>query len=371
MEKLELPSTRFHFPPGFRFHPSDEELIIHYLQNKVTSHPLPATVIAEIDLYKYNPWELPRLFLNPFTLPLFYIPYIPFIFHIHSTSLLNTPLFMCAEKALFGEDEWYFFSPRDRKYPNGARPNRAAASGYWKATGTDKPILAFGGSKSIGVKKSLVFYTGRPPKGVKTDWTMSEYRLPDAAIKLPRLKGSMRLDDWVLCRVRRKVNIPKYADDQEKQSSEPVWYSQSPKVEIARPMSKYSTSMNMDHLYGDCQAIASLLAGQSLPAMENIRSISFQGSNNSPGAVPNIYDQVNTLKRTSVEDDVTGDLIQPQKKQKEDITDEDLLLGTLETNQYNERRNQDDLFNLQVSDCMIDFPELNDWALKHLLTALP
>ncbi|OWM84176.1 NAC domain-containing protein 2-like isoform X2 [Punica granatum] len=334
MEKLELPSTRFHFPPGFRFHPSDEELIIHYLQNKVTSHPLPATVIAEIDLYKYNPWELPQ-------------------------------------KALFGEDEWYFFSPRDRKYPNGARPNRAAASGYWKATGTDKPILAFGGSKSIGVKKSLVFYTGRPPKGVKTDWTMSEYRLPDAAIKLPRLKGSMRLDDWVLCRVRRKVNIPKYADDQEKQSSEPVWYSQSPKVEIARPMSKYSTSMNMDHLYGDCQAIASLLAGQSLPAMENIRSISFQGSNNSPGAVPNIYDQVNTLKRTSVEDDVTGDLIQPQKKQKEDITDEDLLLGTLETNQYNERRNQDDLFNLQVSDCMIDFPELNDWALKHLLTALP
>ena len=79
--------------------------------------------------------------------------------------------------ACFGENEWYFFSPRDRKYPNGARPNRAAASGYWKATGTDKPITAPGGSRKVGVKKALVFYKGRPPKGIKTHWIMHEYRL--------------------------------------------------------------------------------------------------------------------------------------------------------------------------------------------------
>lgn len=82
-------------------------------------------------------------------------------------------------KATFGEQEWYFFSPRDRKYPNGARPNRAATSGYWKATGTDKPILTSNGAQKVGVKKALVFYGGKPPKGIKTNWIMHEYRLVD------------------------------------------------------------------------------------------------------------------------------------------------------------------------------------------------
>lgn len=159
-------------PPGFRFHPSDEELIVHYLRKKVTSSPLPASLIAEIDLYKYNPWELPS-------------------------------------QALFGEEEWYFFTPRDRKYPNGVRPNRATSSGYWKATGTDKPILTSCGMKSIGVKKSLVFYKGRPTKGSKTDWTMHEYRLHDSMISSSKQRGSMRLDDWVLCRVRQKTSSTK------------------------------------------------------------------------------------------------------------------------------------------------------------------
>lgn len=102
----------------------------------------------------------------------------------------------CTEKAIFGEREWYFFSPRDRKYPNGARPNRAAASGYWKATGTDKPIHGIGGAHKIGVKKALVFYKGRAPKGVKTNWIMHEYRLTDSGISPTHhthRKGSLRV----------------------------------------------------------------------------------------------------------------------------------------------------------------------------------
>ena len=106
-----------------------------------------------------------------------------------------------AGKATFGEQEWYFFSPRDRKYPNGARPNRAATSGYWKATGTDKPILTSNGAQKVGVKKALVFYGGKPPKGIKTNWIMHEYRLiennsspkPPAADSANKKGGSLRV----------------------------------------------------------------------------------------------------------------------------------------------------------------------------------
>ncbi|CAL5355042.1 unnamed protein product [Camellia sinensis] len=157
-------------PPGFRFHPTDEELIIYYLRNQAMSRPCPVSIIPEVDIYKFDPWELP-------------------------------------EKAEFGENEWYFFSPRDRKYPNGARPNRAAVSGYWKATGTDKSI--YSGSKYVGIKKALVFYKGKPPKGAKTDWIMHEYRLNDSTRPTSRQNGSlsMRLDDWVLCRIYKKKNM--------------------------------------------------------------------------------------------------------------------------------------------------------------------
>lgn len=175
-------------PPGFRFHPTDEELVIHYLKKKAASAPLPVAIIAEVDLYKFDPWELPA-------------------------------------KASFGEQEWYFFSPRDRKYPNGARPNRAATSGYWKATGTDKPVVtsaASGGTQKVGVKKALVFYGGKPPKGIKTNWIMHEYRLADntksTSMKPPgcsdvaNKKGSLRLDDWVLCRIYKKNNSQRPMD---------------------------------------------------------------------------------------------------------------------------------------------------------------
>nr|QBM78856.1 NAC5 domain protein [Pinus massoniana] len=158
-------------PPGFRFHPTDEELVIHYLKKKVSCSPLPASIITEIDLYKYDPWELPA-------------------------------------KASYGEQEWYFFSPRNRKYPNGDRPNRSAGSGYWKATGTDKPIVIMSGTASlqnVGVKKSLVFYRGSPLKSLKTNWIMHEYRLAETMSTRKR-KGSLRLDDWVLCRIYKKVS---------------------------------------------------------------------------------------------------------------------------------------------------------------------
>ena len=75
------------------------------------------------------------------------------------------------------------FSIREEKYPNGCISHRETVSGYWKATGKDKPI--FGGARSnltnqpiiVGMKKTLVFYRGKPPHGSRTDWIMHEYRL--------------------------------------------------------------------------------------------------------------------------------------------------------------------------------------------------
>lgn len=155
------PLSELRLPPGFRFFPTDEELLVQYLCRKVAGHNFSLQIIGDIDLYKFDPWVLPS-------------------------------------KAMFGEKEWYFFSPRDRKYPNGSRPNRVAGSGYWKATGTDKIISSQG--KKVGIKKALVFYVGKAPKGTKTNWIMHEYRLIDAS----RKTGSTKLDDWVLCRIYKK-----------------------------------------------------------------------------------------------------------------------------------------------------------------------
>ncbi|KAL3691308.1 hypothetical protein R1sor_004959 [Riccia sorocarpa] len=187
------PAAQLHLPPGFRFHPTDEELVLHYLGPKAEAYVFSLPVIADVDLYKHDPWDLPGM-------------YPP-------------------DKAIFGEREWYFFSPRDRKYPNGARPNRAAGSGYWKATGTDKPIYRTKDVKTpakIGVKKALVFYKGRAPKGVKTNWIMHEYRLAENGISPTHhvhRKGSLRLDDWVLCRIYKKsTNAQRVGKERESSS---------------------------------------------------------------------------------------------------------------------------------------------------------
>jgi hypothetical protein len=73
------------------------------------------------------------------------------------------------------QNDWYFFSFKDRKYPTGTRTNRATMAGFWKATGRDKAVHER--SRLIGMRKTLVFYKGRAPNGQKTDWIMHEYRL--------------------------------------------------------------------------------------------------------------------------------------------------------------------------------------------------
>lgn len=49
------------FPPGFRFHPTDEELVLYYLKRKICRRSLKLDIIGEIDLYKWDPEDLPGM----------------------------------------------------------------------------------------------------------------------------------------------------------------------------------------------------------------------------------------------------------------------------------------------------------------------
>ncbi|KAJ6740546.1 PROTEIN CUP-SHAPED COTYLEDON 2-RELATED [Salix purpurea] len=145
-------------PPGFRFHPRDEELVCDYLMKKVSC--CDSLLMIEVDLNRCEPWDIP-------------------------------------DTACVGGKEWYFYSQRDRKYATGLRTNRATASGYWKATGKDRHILREG--TLVGMRKTLVFYQGRAPKGKKTDWVMHEFRLEGPLLGRPNFFSEK--EDWVLCRV--------------------------------------------------------------------------------------------------------------------------------------------------------------------------
>ncbi|KAJ1395523.1 NAC domain [Sesbania bispinosa] len=144
--------------PGFRFCPTDEELISYYLRKKLDGHEESVQVISEVELCKYEPWDLP------------------------------------AKSFIQSDNEWFFFSPRGRKYPNGSQSKRATECGYWKATGKERNVKS--GSNIIGTKRTLVFHLGRAPKGERTEWIMHEYCINDKS-----------QDSLVVCRLKRNTEF--------------------------------------------------------------------------------------------------------------------------------------------------------------------
>ena len=49
-------------PPGFRFYPSDEELVCHYLYKKIANQEALRGTLVEIDLHTCEPWQLPGMY---------------------------------------------------------------------------------------------------------------------------------------------------------------------------------------------------------------------------------------------------------------------------------------------------------------------
>jgi hypothetical protein len=61
-------NTFSHVPPGFRFHPTDEELVDYYLRKKIASKRIDLDVIKDVDLYKIEPWDLQGINFGAYSL---------------------------------------------------------------------------------------------------------------------------------------------------------------------------------------------------------------------------------------------------------------------------------------------------------------
>nr|ALC79051.1 NAC transcription factors 74 [Manihot esculenta] len=162
--------------PGFRFYPTEEELVSFYLLNKLEAKRPDLDLVVDkiipvLDIYEFNPWQLPQ----------------------HAGDLFSRD-----------PEQWFFFIPRQESEARGGRPKRLTTAGYWKATGS--PGNVYSNNRSIGMKRTMVFYTGRAPNGRKTEWKMNEYKAIDAeSSSSSSAAASLTLrHEFSLCRVYKK-----------------------------------------------------------------------------------------------------------------------------------------------------------------------
>ncbi|KAL0716256.1 hypothetical protein Bca4012_065578 [Brassica carinata] len=197
--------------PGFRFHPTDEELVMYYLKRKICKRKLRVSAIGVVDVYKFDPEELP------------------------GQSVLKT-----------GDRQWFYFTPRSRKYPNAARSGRCTTTGYWKATGKDR-VISYN-SRSVGLKKTLVFYRGRAPTGQRTDWVMHEYTMDED--ELGRCKNAKEY--YALYKLFKKSGAgPKNGEEYGAPFQEEEWVDDEDGDDIAvpeEPVVRYEDTRRVDNV---------------------------------------------------------------------------------------------------------------------------
>ncbi|XP_033134980.1 NAC domain-containing protein 5-like isoform X1 [Brassica rapa] len=145
---------------GFRFRPTDEELVEHYLRpkNNGGGSTTSSQVINTVNICNLDPWELPPL-----------------------------------SRMASSDQVWYFFGRKESRYNRGERQKRKTKSGFWKKTGKTLPITRKSGNhETIGEKRVLIFYTN----GSRSNWVMHEYR---ASCLSPNDSGA-----YTICKVQFK-----------------------------------------------------------------------------------------------------------------------------------------------------------------------
>ena len=137
-------------PVGFRFNPTDDELVTHFLRNRNLGKPTPFNAVKECDLYgKKEPWEIWDMFSA-----------------VDGSRVVR---------------ELYFFT-KLKTYNNGRRIDRRVGSGTWKKEHQLKtPGL-------VGVEKSRFTYENNDDKSSKSSsssssksgrngkWNLIEYK---------------------------------------------------------------------------------------------------------------------------------------------------------------------------------------------------
>uniref|UniRef100_N1R0H2 NAC domain-containing protein 29 n=1 Tax=Aegilops tauschii TaxID=37682 RepID=N1R0H2_AEGTA len=174
----------FRPPPGFRFMPTEDEMIRYYLLPKLQGRAyVPNNAIIEDSVYQCHPDGLTSKYMD---------------------------------RGQAGRS-FYFLSPRERKYKNGVRPRRDTKDrlGRWKAsTGKtdergggdvrkEERVAGDGTTKYCKSGLAYFYFRGRGEKEKKSGWLMQELTVPEYEIKLPEKggPGGPTLDRYVMYKI--------------------------------------------------------------------------------------------------------------------------------------------------------------------------
>ncbi|KAF8118093.1 hypothetical protein N665_0006s0093 [Sinapis alba] len=160
VEKRIMVNGSMKLPVGYRFHPTEQELILHYLLPKAFASSLPSSIIPVYDVF----------FSHPLTFP--------------------------------GDQEerqrYFFCKKRQEVSSNEHKIKISSGNGYWKPIMKEREIIACG--RTIGVRRTLVFHgTNNSSSNCnKTRWCMTEYSLAGFA------STKAVLGEWAVYKVYKR-----------------------------------------------------------------------------------------------------------------------------------------------------------------------